>query len=60
MSWADAGGLLTGVETAVAAVLVILQLHELNKQAISIVIARPDLIRPKQSGWIATALRASR
>jgi len=33
MSWADAGGLLTGVATAVAAVLVILQLRELNKQA---------------------------
>ena len=33
MSWEAIGGLLTGVATAVAAVLVILQLRELNKQA---------------------------
>jgi len=33
MSWEAIGGLITGVATAVAAVLVILQLRELNKQA---------------------------
>ena len=33
MSWEAIGGLITGVATAFAAVLVILQLRELNKQA---------------------------